>query len=102
MKMVFEGEREFEACRAAEEWCERRGIAVGRPERGAPRGLLVGYYDIAKWRNLSGPERRELDGTMTGDMRNGPVTITLKGEPDDYLKLTPSQYAHYCGRAADE
>jgi hypothetical protein len=74
----------FEACREAEEWCRERGIAVGRMERDQPRGLLVGDYDIAKWHNLSGPERRELDGTMTGDMRHGPVVIELKGVESDY------------------
>ncbi|SDR52677.1 hypothetical protein [Paraburkholderia tuberum] len=92
MKIVFDQIVQFEACRAAEAWCGDRGIAVGRMERGQPRGLLRGPYDIAKWHNLSGPERRELDGTMTGDMRHGPVVIELKGEEADYPLI--SEEAH--------
>lgn len=84
MKLVFDQLGEFEACRAAEQWCDELGIAVGAMERGQPRGLLVGYYRIAKWHNLSIPERNELNGTMRGDMRNGPVTIELNGEETDY------------------
>jgi hypothetical protein len=74
----------FEACRQAEEWCDERGIAVGVKQSGQPRGLLLGAYRIAKWRNLRPHEQAELHGTMTGDMRHGPVTITLNGEEDDY------------------
>lgn len=33
---------------------------------------------IAKWHNLSAKERAECDGVMTGDFRNGPVTINIK------------------------
>lgn len=85
MKKIFDTlGGNFEDCYAAEEWCKERDIAVGTMERGQPRGLLVGPYHIAKWHNLSGPERRELDGTMTGDMRHGPVTVELKGNEDDY------------------
>jgi hypothetical protein len=46
-------------------------------QRGAPRGILRGDAVIAKWRNLSHAERVALDGLMTGDMRHGPVTVTL-------------------------
>jgi len=85
MKKVFDTlGGNFEACREAVAWCHERDIAVGAMERGQPRGLLTGPYYIAKWHNLSGPERRQLDGTMTGDMRHGPVTIELKGEEADY------------------
>ena len=78
MKIVFDVPGDFEACRAAEARCAVRGIAVGRPQRGSPRGLLRGDFDIQKWRNLDDAERGQLDGTMTGDMRNGPVTVEFK------------------------
>lgn len=68
---------DFEASRAAEAWCAERGISVGHAERGSPRGLLYGEFDIAKWRNLSTRERCELHGQITGDMRNGPVTVEI-------------------------
>jgi|GEM_PF-1405312 len=85
MKKVFDAPGcNFEACREAEEWCEERGISVGQIERGQPRGLFDEPCWIAKWSNLSGVERRQLTGKMTGDMRHGPVTIELKGDEEDY------------------
>ncbi|WP_205999552.1 hypothetical protein [Paraburkholderia sp. Ac-20342] len=103
MKLTFDQTPSFEACRAAEAWCDARGIAVGAVQQGAPRGLLVGYYQIAKWRNLNDAERRELAGTMTGDMRHGPVAIELKGDAGDYPLLTPEQFEHFAGEQhADE
>ncbi len=78
---------EFAAVRAAEAWCEVRGISVGSMERDSPRGLLYGDYAIAKWRNLTAGERFELDGTMVGDMRRGPVKVELWHVP--HLTPTP-------------
>jgi hypothetical protein len=78
MRKVFDGSGDFVAVRAAEAWCATNGLSVGRMQRGDPRGLLRGDYDIQKWRNLNAAERRALSGTMTGDMRNGPVIVELK------------------------
>ncbi|WP_250467671.1 hypothetical protein [Caballeronia sp. GAFFF2] len=77
-EIKFWGERAFEAVYSAEAWCAENGYSVGAAQQGAPRGLLRGDFAIAKWRNLSPAERLSLDGTMTGDMRNGPVTIHIK------------------------
>jgi hypothetical protein len=84
MKKSFDNAGDFQACYAAEKWCEERLIAVGPAQGLEPRGLLFGFYAIAKWRNLSAVERRQLDGRMTGDMRHGPVTIDLNGLEVDY------------------
>jgi hypothetical protein len=73
----FNDEGEFAAARAAEQWCAERGISVGRMDRFGSRGLLLGNYDIAKWHNLSARDRKALHGVMRGDMRKGPVTVTL-------------------------
>lgn len=78
--IVFDQPGDFEACRAAEKWCVERGISVGDMQGPAPRGLLVGDFWIAKWRNLNAAEKRALDGRMTGDMRRGPVTIAFDGD----------------------
>lgn len=79
MRIHFNQAGTFKAMRAAEAWCHENGISVGQSSATGPRGLLFGKYDwIAKWRNLSVRERNELHGTMTGDMRNGPVVIVLK------------------------
>ncbi len=75
---TFTGKTDFAAARAAERWCEEHGYSVGRSQRGSPRGLLRGNYDIQKWRNLTASDRAALDGTMTGDMRNGPVVVWIK------------------------
>ena len=82
-KIVFDAEGEFQAVYKAQKWCEQRGISVGANQRGSPRGLIIGDALIAKWRNLSDKDKSELDGTMTGDMRNGPVFIELKTISED-------------------
>jgi hypothetical protein len=84
----------FEACREAEEWCDERGISVGQMERNQPRGLMHEECWIAKWSNLSAGVRRRLAGTMTGDMRHGPVTVELTGTEEDY-PVIPEKYRQY-------
>lgn len=76
--IVFEQTQDFYAMQAAEQWCRENGVSYGSAQRGSPRGLIRGECDISKWRNLSGQDVSELDGVMTGDMRHGPVTISIK------------------------
>jgi hypothetical protein len=73
----FEGAETWQAVRSAEAWCEERGVSVGRMDRYDIRGLLLGDFDIAKWHNLTQRERCACHGQMTGEMREGPVTVTL-------------------------
>lgn len=68
---------EFEACRKAETWLKDRGFSVGRMQGPDPRGILLGDFDIQKWRNLHRIEQEALHATMTGSMRNGPVMVAL-------------------------
>jgi hypothetical protein len=75
--MVFALVGNFRANDAAERWLSDHGFSVGSMQRGSPRGIKHGDWSIAKWRNLPEEDRDALDGVMTGDMRNGPVTITL-------------------------
>lgn len=75
---VFDQEGDFNAFYAAQAWCDENGISYGSMQRNDPIGLMRGNYFISKWRYIEKKERDELDGTMTGDMRNGPVIITLK------------------------
>lgn len=75
---TFSESGDFEASHAAERWCAENGISVGRCQGPSPRGLLYGDYDIQKWRNLNVHERAMLDGTLTGDMRHGPVHLRIK------------------------
>ena len=81
MELVFDQKGTFEAMYAAERWCRDNGVSFGSSCAMSPTGLLRGEYRIAKWRNLSAKERAQLDGTMSGDFRNGPVTIRLRDLP---------------------
>lgn len=87
MKLNFDGETPFAACREAETWCGAHGLSIGSMERNAPRGLLFGEYDISKWGGLNSAERGQLHGTMEGDMRHGPITITIKPEHEHRLSV---------------
>lgn len=80
-QMKFTDIGDFKACREAERWCKERGLSVGEMQGSAPRGILLGSYDIQKWRNLSEEDKDALDGEMTGSMREGHVTVTLKNLP---------------------
>jgi hypothetical protein len=71
----------FNAMQDAEAWCEQNGISVGTMQGSSPRGLLYGDFAISKWRNLDERNKFDLDGTMTGDMRNGPVVVSIR-EPE--------------------
>ena len=77
IQMKFDQKGDFAANTAAERWCEDNGISYGSMCRDLPRGLMYGEWDIAKWRNLSASEQKQLHGRMTGDMRNGPVFIEI-------------------------
>lgn len=77
MKKVFTGGEAFEPMRQAEDWLAENGFSVGSMQRDAPRGILKGAHDIEKWREYSKREQEQFDGLMTGDMRNGPVTVEI-------------------------
>jgi hypothetical protein len=78
LRVVFDQSGDFSAINAARDWCGERGVSVGQMQRDEPMGLLVGEYFISKWRNMTKAERAELDGVITGDKRNGPVTLTIR------------------------
>lgn len=75
------GEKDFENCHEAEDFCRHHGISMGSMERGNPIGLLhgEGHY-ISKWTNMTMAEQRSCHGTMTADaqgFRNGDITIRI-------------------------
>jgi hypothetical protein len=76
-KMVFDRKGTFTAYNDAETWCFERGFSVGMMSRNDPIGLWLGNVTVAKWINLTREERSMLDGKMTGDMRNGPITVEI-------------------------
>jgi hypothetical protein len=78
VEIVFNQTGTFQALYAAQQWCRDNGISFGSSSATRPTGLLRGDYCIAKWHNLTPKEISQLDGTMSGDFREGPVTIRLK------------------------
>lgn len=74
---TFSQKGDFEAMSAAENFLKVAGFSIGSSERGSPRGIMFGDYDISKWRHLSQSEIDDLHGRMTGDGRNGPLTVTI-------------------------
>lgn len=82
---TFESEETFGAYEAALRLCQELGYSVGRMCNPEPTGIKRGVWDIQKWRNLSRDDRRELDGLITGNFRDGPVTLFFEGAPLEQL-----------------
>src|SRR3546814_4375627 len=101
MEIVFDQKGTFNALEAARQWCRDNGVSYGSSCAMSPTGLLRGDYCIAKWRNLTPKERKQLDGTMSGDMREGPVTIRLRDlrseeHTSELQSLMRISYAVFC------
>lgn len=65
---------------AARAWLRDHGFSYGSLQGPAPVGILRGEYEIAKWRNLTARERRELHGTIEPGplgFRAGPAIVKL-------------------------
>jgi len=82
---VFEMPGTFQALYAAQHWLEENGYSYGSSCVMHPTPVLKGEFAIAKWKNLTRAEVAALDGSIDGDLRNGPITVRLKqppGHPD--------------------
>jgi hypothetical protein len=77
IKVFCDRKGDFSAYYDAEAWCAENGYSIGMMCGKLPIGILKGSYHIAKWRNLTKKEISALHGRMTGDMRNGPVTVEI-------------------------
>lgn len=78
-EIPFNNVGDFEAINAAREWLHMNGYSYGSMCMDMPIGILKGKWLIAKWRNLTGKERSQLDGQIISqDFREGPVVIQLK------------------------
>jgi hypothetical protein len=80
-KKTFSESGPFKALYAAQKWLSQNGYSYGSTSRGSPVGVMKGDVVIAKWRNLTKQEIDELGGRLTGDTREGPVTLILKESP---------------------
>lgn len=80
---AFHGKADFRATNDAEAYLTRRGFSFGPMERGSPRGVMFGDFQIAKWHNLSPAERDACHGLIEGNGRNGPVVVRIwTGHPE--------------------
>lgn len=71
----------FEALYAAQKWLTQNGFSYGPSCVMHPMPILKGDFLIAKWKNLTKGEIAGLDGKLEGNMREGPMTVTLKVDP---------------------
>lgn len=75
--ITFQSDETFSAYRQAQQYLTDNGYSYGPSCVMYPTAILKGDYNIAKWKNLTAKERKQVDGIITGDMRHGPVTITF-------------------------
>lgn len=75
--VIFTNAGTFAAARAAEHWLDERGFSYGPSQVDGPQAIWHGDCCISKWRNLSRKEREQCHATLSGDGREGPMTITL-------------------------
>lgn len=83
-EIEFNQTGDFSAVSAARKWLQDHGYSYGSMCMDMPIGILKGSWCIAKWRNLTMKERKQLDGQMvSSDFRDGPVIIQLKDAATD-------------------
>lgn len=75
--ITFDQIGDFAATNEAERLLKAHGFAIGPSQRGAPRAVMFGNYIVSKWKNLNRVEREFTHATLTGDGRNGPLTLRL-------------------------
>jgi hypothetical protein len=86
MQIDFKRQGTFNALNDAQRWCKEHGISYGSTCARGPQCLLFGDWNIAKWHNLTDDERSQCIGTISGDTRNGPVTVYIKPEHEHRIK----------------
>ena len=73
---------EWNALESARTWLKENGYSYAPMCGPEPIGILFGDFEIAKWRNLSTVERKELDGIITpfngGRFRGNSCTVKIR------------------------
>ncbi|MPQ68303.1 MULTISPECIES: hypothetical protein [unclassified Pseudomonas] len=78
---IFNQDGTFQALYAAQRWLASNGYSYGPSSAMNPIPVLKGDVCIAKWKNLTREEVAALDGQVTGNLRDGPITVTLNCDP---------------------
>lgn len=79
MKKIFDIEGDFQSLYAAQAWLTKQGFSYGSLCAPDPVGILKGDWDIAKWKNLTAKERKQLHGQINrvGNSFRGPVEVNI-------------------------
>ncbi len=68
----------FHSMYAAQRWLKENGYSVGSTCFKSYCGILKGDFIIAKWKNLTPDEIKQLDGVMwSSDYREGVVQVVI-------------------------
>lgn len=74
--ITFTAPGRLTAYKMAEQALTENGFSVGHLQSGDPSGILLGEWDIQKWRNLSRQDRCDLHGVLT--CPRGSETATIR------------------------
>jgi len=78
---TFNNEGTFEAYWAALAWARAKGFEESSMSHPLPTALVKGSFEESdlpeKWKNFKPRHAEMVDGTITGDLREGPVTVKL-------------------------
>ena len=78
---TFKVEGTFQSMYAAHSWVKEQGYDYGSSCVGHPTAVMKGdYYSYGlphKMKNFTAKEKRAVHGIITGDMREGPVTVSI-------------------------
>jgi hypothetical protein len=110
LRRTFETKGDFEAFNQANAFLRAHGFSHGPGSIELPQGVMFGAYFIAKWPSITAADRDALDGLMSGDGRNGPITVEIYSTaPPDALAAIinvkkgnkmPEMLQHYTGEIA--
>lgn len=92
--IIFKNTGAFSALGSAQLFLTARGWSFGSASGKHPIGVMYGNVLIAKWKNLTDRERDQCHGIITGDLRNGPITISFRAHaPVEGLRAVSGETA---------
>ena len=78
---TFKVEGTFQSMYAAQRWVKEQGYGYGSSSAMHPTAVMKGdyhSYDLPeKMKNFTQKEKNNVHGIITGDMRDGPVTVFI-------------------------
>lgn len=78
--VVFRDLGDWAALNACREFLAARDFSAGETQVGAPIAVMHGEVKIGKYRTLSPEDLEFIHGRIDGDLRAGPVTVTIRGD----------------------